>query len=116
MADFGSYSSPTIFTPSNILPEPSNDITYDWMDAIAQYSQRFNQELIIDAVITGSHGINYSSLGCDYFPPIIKVYDWVTGTFYQPTQKQYILYDLTLSGGTFINTDVAGTFRFIIYK
>ncbi len=61
----------TPFTPYNILPEPGDHITYDWMYAAAQFAQRFNT-MVIATVTVGSGAstsFDYSSLRCiDNFP------------------------------------------------
>jgi len=79
---FATYaSSYTPWTPSTLLPEPNDSITYDWYDAVGQFAQRLTK--IATAIATVGYGssyvFDYSSMGCDYFPPIIKVYFGTNG-------------------------------------
>ena len=75
--DLATYGS-SIFspTPSNILPEPGDDLSYDWMDIVGLFSQRFRRMATVIATIadSGSYYFNYSALRCDYFPPILQAY------------------------------------------
>mgnify|MGYP001565764634 CR=1 FL=1 len=78
MADIGTYSSTIYpFTPTNILPEPGDIITWDWMDAVGIFSQRALRiaTMALTAFPAGSQAIfNFSSLKCDNHPPYLKAY------------------------------------------
>lgn len=84
MADIGTYGSgysPFVF--DKVLPDFNDMITFDWMESISQFSQRFIK--IATSTVTIGNGstynFNYSSLQCDFFPPFICAYtqDPVTG-------------------------------------
>jgi len=77
MSSLGTYlSSYKPWTPSFIIPEPGESLTWDWMDGISQFSQRFRNVATHIATMTygGTTTFDYSALGCDYFPPILKAY------------------------------------------
>ncbi len=113
MADFGTYASNYIpFTPVNVLPEPSDMITWDWMDTVAQFAQRFTKIATYIATIAyaDSYVIDYTALGCDYFPPLIKAYIYrESGVCYEPDWDGLSvggysrIKKITLSSGTFEN-------------
>ena len=64
------------WTPFNVLPEPDDYITWDWMDAVSQLTQRYRT--IVQTVGTVGAGagtiFDYSSLKCDVHPPILQFY------------------------------------------
>lgn len=78
------------FTPSHLIPEPSESITWDWMDTLSQFSQRFSK--IATSVATMGFGtyysFDYSALGCDYFPPLLKAYVHRAGYWYEPIYEE----------------------------
>jgi len=79
--DLGTYGSSVYgFTPSNILPEPIDDLTWDWMDVVGQWTQRFRKMATVIATVasTGTYTFQYQALRCDYFPPILKAYYYNT--------------------------------------
>jgi hypothetical protein len=112
LATYGSAIAP--FFPFKILPETGDMITWDWMDSIGQFQQRYIKMATI--VATHSHGeikeYNYGALRCDFFPPYIKVYvyDFVNSFWeiYSPysdplgvdqnvtKRKTYAIYDVGL--------------------
>jgi len=86
MANIGTYaSSYTSFTPNKIIPSTDSQdmITFDWMETVSQFSQRFLKIATLQVFIPNSTTVNfdYSSLECDLHPPFIKVYkqDLTTG-------------------------------------
>jgi len=82
MPNLGTYPSSYIpFFPSNVLPLPGDDLSYDWMETISQFSQRYMKMATAIATIAyngGSYTFDYSSLGCDVFPPFLKCYYYDT--------------------------------------
>jgi hypothetical protein len=118
MAEIGTYSSGYIaFTPVNILPESSDLITWDWMETISQYSQRFNKMVSYNDIVietSGKYVIDYSSLGCDFFPPLIKVYERF-GTLATLSPSSYKITGIDLTTATFTNYSTEGTFLFRMY-
>jgi len=110
---YGTYTSGTPFTPINVLPEPGDPITYDWMDTIAQFTQRYTNMIHQIATLSngGSYLLDYSTLQCDFFPPYLHFYvrsgtSWAE--FYSYTHPMapggYILWhDIDLSRATFTN-------------
>jgi len=82
----GTYGS-TIYsiTPSKLLPSPDSMITWDWMNALGEFSQRFYKMATVIATIAsaGSYLFDYSALRCDYFPPYLKLYVRESGQFNQ---------------------------------
>ncbi len=77
MADIGTFGSNIqAFTPINILPEPNTPISWDLLQAIGQFSQRFLPMATVIATVVhgGTYTFDYSKLGCDYFPPHLEVY------------------------------------------
>lgn len=112
IADIGTYGSSIYpFFPYKVMPEPGDLITWDWMDVISQFSQRYLKY----ATFIGTFSqiqvatLDYSALRCDFFPPYIKAYffDSSTGKFktYNPwsdntissdTPKGYTIFDVGL--------------------
>ncbi len=91
MADLGTYGSSIYsFFPVKILPEPDDIITFDWMDSIGQFQQRYLKfGTLIATISSGSFRyFDYSAFRCDFFPPYIKVYvynpDNTTWEFWNP--------------------------------
>ena len=77
MSSLGTYlPSYKPWTPSFIIPEPGESLTWDWMDGVSQFSQRFrNVATHIATINYDSYAtFSYEALGCDYFPPILKAY------------------------------------------
>lgn len=93
----GTYGS-TIYamTPSKILPSPDDMITWDWMDAVGLFSQRFFKMATTIATIAngGTATFDYSALRCDYFPPFLKAY------VFNPVSSGYDEWIGTISTGT----------------
>jgi hypothetical protein len=69
-----SYSSIQSFTPSNILPEPGDVISWDWLDVTSQWSLRLMNYTIATVTVAnqGSTVFDYTSLKCDYIPPFLQ--------------------------------------------
>lgn len=90
--DIGTYTSGYIpFTPNNCLPEPGDDISFAWLSAISQFTQRFTKIATAFATLNayGSYLFDYSSLGCDYFPPFLQAYRYnPDGTSYMQITGQ----------------------------
>lgn len=84
MPNLGTYPSSYIpFLPSNILPLPGDNLSFDWMETISQFSQRYMKMATAIATVSrlaGTYNFNYSSLGCDVFPPLLKIYYHKSGT------------------------------------
>lgn len=77
MATLGTYSSGyKPWTPFYAIPENGDAITWDWMNSLSQFSQRFKKIATTIATMNwhGTTTFDYSALGCDYFPPILKAY------------------------------------------
>ena len=90
MADIGTYgSSIAPFFPYKILPEESDIITWDWMDSIGQFQQRYLKIATSIATIadTDEAIFNYSALRCDFFPPYLKFY------VYEPLISAFEIYN-----------------------
>jgi hypothetical protein len=81
MPSIGTYGS-TIApqTPWNVLPVPGDDITLDWMDMVAQFSQRYMKIATYIGTINdkSSFVFQYGSLKCDFHPPILHSYYYDT--------------------------------------
>ena len=91
MSEIGTYGS-TIYppTPFNVLPEPGDAISWDWMDSIAQFSQRYLKMATVIATVTsgGTYLFDYSSLRCDIHPPYLLAY------YFQDSQwKRWVDYE-----------------------
>lgn len=96
---FATYdSSYKPWTPSILLPEINDSITWDWYDAVSQFSQRLTKIATLIATVSPNEEtlFDYSSLGCDYFPPILKAYYLNSGYW-----RQFDFFD-TFMGGTLI--------------
>lgn len=76
--NLGTYlPSYTPWTPSYAVPEVGEAFTWDWLDAMGQFSQRFNKIATTIATLGfgGTAYFNYGTvLNDDYFPPILKAY------------------------------------------
>jgi hypothetical protein len=117
---WGTYSGDySPFMPVNILPEPTDPITWDWMEAVSQWSQRFNKMVSYDDVFVDAYGtyqLNYATLNCDHFPPVIKVYERYNGTLATIVESDYEINGISLATAQFYNIRATeGTFLFRIY-
>jgi len=77
MANIGTYtSSYSPYIPSKILPEQGDMLTFDWMESISQFSQKFLKIATVQINIANNttYNFDYSSLRCDEHPPFIKAY------------------------------------------
>lgn len=74
IATYGSTITP--FTPVNVLPLPGEPITWDWMDVISQFSQRYLRMATAIATIAsfGDYTFDYSALRCEIIPPYLHIY------------------------------------------
>lgn len=68
-------------TPLNILPEPGDDLTYDWQEMVSQFSQRFlkYKKVIATVANDASYTFDYSELANDFTPPILRAYIYEDG-------------------------------------
>jgi hypothetical protein len=125
MAEFGTYSNTyQPFIPANVLPEPADIITWDWMETLSQFAQRFTRIATYSATVANGakYVIDYSSLHCDFFPPLIKTYIWDSVALtYQPDWYGIAgngllkFSDVTLNAGTFENwTGLERAFHFVV--
>lgn len=86
MAELGTYDvTYRPYSPYNALPQSDDIITHDWLEATAQWSQRF-MRIATTATTLGagiSFTFDYSSLACDLHPPYLRSYVWnATGSFW----------------------------------
>ena len=124
-ATLGTYSAGvSVYTPWNIIPEPGDVISLDWMEACSQFSQRYLKQATVVGVILadgGSYGFSYSSLGCDLIPPILQAYEWNnTLSCWRPHLEingGYVRFgSIGTTFATFVNkTGAVGTFQLIAY-
>ena len=108
MAEIGTYASGyKPFTPINAMPSPKDPITWDWMETISQWGQRFNRSMVFGPVIlaplSGTYLLQYGSLNCEYFPPIIKVYDVIGTALSGEHILNYNLYAMGFGSAMFSN-------------
>lgn len=90
MPDIGTYTSSDFPAfPFKTLPEPGDMITFDWMDSVAKFQQRYIRIATQIATVTdlSNFTFDYSSLRCDYFPPYIKVY------VFDPEESQWEIWN-----------------------
>lgn len=86
--ELGTYGS-AVYAPlmGNPLPLPGEGVTWDWMDSVGLFSQRFRRIAHVNATVT--HGnyatFNYEALRCDYFPPYLEslIYDSAAGKWHK---------------------------------
>jgi len=97
---FATYASDyNPWTPSVLLPEPNDSITWDWYDTVAQFSQRLRKTVsIVPELVYGEvYAFDYSALGCDFFPPILKAY-YSAGTDANGPWRQFDFYNTIFNG------------------
>lgn len=68
---YGSTIAPQY--PSYLLPEPGDNISWDWKDMVGQFTQRFLRIATVCATVANdaTYSFDYSALRCDYFPPVL---------------------------------------------
>jgi len=104
MAELETYGAYQVWTPSQIIPEPGDSITWDWMDGVAQFAQKFRQitTLVGSMNFNGTLVFDYgAAFNYDYFPPILKAY------YYCPSEDSWRQFDFATTylypGGTATN-------------
>lgn len=131
--ELGTYGS-SVFSPALgwALPEPGDAVTWDWMDGVGLFTQRFCRMATLIATIAdgGTQTFTYTALRNDYFPPYLRAYynsagigwrDWVGTHWYQKeTPKEYLKYtvfcEIGLGTAKFINkTGASRAFLLIGY-
>lgn len=101
MSSIGTYGS-SIYppTPYNVLPEPGDALTYDWQDAISQFSQRYMKMATVIATVVsdGTYFFDYSALRNDLHPPFLCAY------FYEDSKwKRWVDYDYNAANSIGVN-------------
>ena len=114
--ELGTYGS-SVFAPilGWTVPEAGESVTWDWMDNVALFTQRFRRMATYIATIAdgGTETFNYAALRNDYFPPYLRSYyhnpgvgwqDWVGTYWYSPNKLHYTVFcEIGLDSAKFIN-------------
>lgn len=117
MAEIGTYGSTQygLYTPVNILPEVGDNISWQLLETVSRFSQRFRQMATVVATVAanGGYTFDYSELTCDYFPPFLDFYVYTDG-FWQrfdreeDTTNKYALFQ-NIGLGTAIFKNIGNT-------
>ena len=113
--ELGTYGSAVFAqTPAWSLPEPGDSLTWDWMNSVGEFSQRFRRMATVIATIAdgATQAFDYSALRNDYFPPYLRAYYYDTVNSEWLDHIQDIAFRTTSQFSKFVQIGL-GTARFI---
>jgi len=120
--ELGTFGS-NVFSPGLgwCIPQPGESVTYDWMNQMGAFSQRFRRMATVIATVNSgaTYTFDYTGLRCDYFPPFLKSY-WYNGggwqSWYGFGGGWTVFAEIGLTNTKFINnTGAVRSFQLLAY-